>query len=188
MGCGEDTTGEAESGVVVKASFSDLPRCRRNRPANHGAVYYVEDSGKFFYCDGDKGKYRRLDLVGQDGSACTVTQDTGSATIICDDGSTATVSDGQDGIYEPLERTAKTERRVLTVCPELMVRLVRMAWTEHLEPTVKMARTERPGPTVKMARTERPGPTVKTERLGPTVRTGMTVCRALWFGTTTWEE
>ena len=91
---GDGPTGEAESGVIVKQTKKDLPQCNRG---HDGIVYYVSDSGKFFYCDGDKRKYIRLHLVGQDGSSCTVTQDNGSATISCEDGTDATVSDGQDG-------------------------------------------------------------------------------------------
>jgi hypothetical protein len=83
----------SEPNVVVKQTVEDLPNCSNGK---FGAVYYVVSEDTFYFCDG--GEFIAVDLSGQDGTSCTVTDDgAGTVTIACEDGTVATVSDGQDG-------------------------------------------------------------------------------------------
>jgi hypothetical protein len=88
--CVGETT---ESELIVKNTVEDLPNCSNGKFA---AVYYVVSTDEFYFCDGSE--FILVDLSGQDGSSCTVSEDSaGNATITCEDGTVATVSDGQDG-------------------------------------------------------------------------------------------
>lgn len=100
LSCGAEESEESnESGVVVAATFAQIPRCKRWRA---GTVYYVQETDEFFFCNGKR--LLPIDLSGQDGedgqdgSSCTVVRDdeAGTSTITCEDGTVAVVRDGLD--------------------------------------------------------------------------------------------